>query len=161
MFLSLAPATADSPASAVSFQVNHVAFGALPSRSIALLELPTHHDNPGLQAIADGRSTPQDAEKCLVLVAFQFGIPQDGRAAAMTTYIEARAPALERHGGRVYLSAISERKGDWNYDGFEILEFLRPDSVQALMGDEDYRARTKQAGAVFAGDFAMGLIASH
>lgn len=159
MYLSI-PAPSSVTATSQAFRVVKVGLGHLPADSLALLEHPNaDRTTLRLTPVADDRSRPVDAGHNLVMVAFQFGIPQEERPAAMRTYVDARRPALERHGGRLVLSALSERNATWEFDGMEIIDFPRPDGVQALMGDEDYLTRTKQASAVFAGSFAMGVLA--
>lgn len=157
MYLSI-PAPAQSDAASQVFRVVKVGFGELPADTLAV----TGEARDGalrLTPVADDLAQPIDRGRSLVMVAFQFGIPAEQRQTAMKAYVDAREPALSRHGGRLVLSALSDRSAGWDFDGIEILDFPRPDGVQALMGDEDYRARTRQAGAVFSGSFAMGVLA--
>ena len=138
----------------LSATVAQTFFGAFPAPKLAL------HRGPGqvsATAVASDLGQPVAPGKACVLVAFQMG---EGHAApALQQYVQDRQGALNKHGGRVYLSAITARSAHWDFDGFELIEFPRPDTVQALMADEQYRNDTKDSALAFSGAFAMGILA--
>lgn len=146
-----------APADALmSATVAQTFFGAFPSEKLALHPASGGAGQVPATAVASSLDQPVTADKACVLVAFQMG--EGLGAPALQRYVEDRQPALEKHGGRVYLSAVTPRSANWSFDGFELIEFPRPDTVQALMADEDYRNGTKNSAAAFSGAFAMGIL---
>jgi uncharacterized protein (DUF1330 family) len=128
-------------------------FGAFPAEKLAL------HRSAGqvsATAVASDLDRAVAADKACVLVAFQMG--EGHGAASLQQYVNDRDAALKKHGGRVYVSAVTPRSGDWNFDGFELIEFPRADTVQNLMADEQYRNGTKNSAGAFSGAFAMGIL---
>lgn len=95
-----------------------------------------------------------DTGSAVLLIAFQLdagkGEPEVRR------YVEARAPALARHGGKVLMSGLTPRRDDWQYDGFELVQFPAPDTIRTLMGDPEYRTPSiQELSKIFTGSFAM------
>lgn len=157
MFLSLSENHASSPSTIVAAKVAQTFFGKLPSNDISIHREATGAAALAITPIADDLSTALSADKASIFVAFQIGHGHDGKQ-ALGQYVQDRQPVLEKHGGRVYLSALTPRVEGWAFDGIELIEFPRPDTVQALMSDAEYRQRTASSSAVFSGDFAMAIL---
>lgn len=94
----------------------------------------------------------------LLLIAFQFDDTPSSKD--LLQYVEDRQPVLEKYGGKVLMSAITSRSDSWRYDGLELIKFPLLDTIQELMGDDDYRARTSSSSSVFGGDFAVAQLDS-
>lgn len=140
-------------------QVSQPLFGELEVRRLQLS--PTAHSLSGVHVTGVKQDLARWAEVQgpTMLVAFQFQKPDAaGNTDALTKYVADREPALTRHGGRVIISAVTERGEQWSFDGFEIIEFPSTDAVGQLMQDPDYRNRTAVSSAVFGGAFAMAPI---
>ncbi|MEX0730478.1 MAG: hypothetical protein WED00_10810 [Aquisalimonadaceae bacterium] len=159
MFLDLSSeGSSNGNAAVLRARIESVAFGALPYDSVIVRRQRVSDQDIAFEAVEESTSAPPSEQHSFIMVAFQFG---DGAGGTETLlrYVRDRAPALERHGGRVYVSAVTPRNDRWCYDGFELIEFPTPDAVQNLMGDADYRARTKNSAAVFGGEFSMARLA--
>ncbi|MBZ4418396.1 DUF1330 domain-containing protein [Myxococcus sp. RHSTA-1-4] len=99
-----------------------------------------------------------DPGTAVLFIAFQLdagkGEPEVRR------YVEARAPALARHGGKVLMSGLTPRRGGWQFDGFELVQFPAPDTIRNLMGDPEYRTPAiQELSKIFTGSFAMLQVA--
>lgn len=138
-------------------KVAQIMFGDLSVSNIALSQQRTSAKDVELTPVASDLENVLAPDKSWVFVAFQFN--DRPNAAALKRYIEDRQPALDNHGGRVFLSGVTTRSSGWQYDGVELIEFPQPDSAQALMQDPDYLKRTAQSSAVFGRAFAMAYLA--
>lgn len=99
-----------------------------------------------------------DKGTSVLFIAFQL---QTGKGEPeLRRYVEARAPALAKHGGKVLMSGLTPRRDGWQFDGFELVQFPAPDTIRTLMGDPDYRNPTIQKlSSVFTGSMAMMHVA--
>ncbi|GHG66423.1 DUF1330 domain-containing protein [Comamonas sp. JC664] len=118
-------------------------------------------DAPGAASVpvnAVVNNLTHDPGSAVMFIAFQLdagkGEPEVRR------YVDARAPALAKHGGKVLLSGLTPRTDGWLFDGFELVQFPAPDTIRTLMGDPDYRTPDIQAlSKIFSGSFAMLQVA--
>ncbi|MCW7536892.1 DUF1330 domain-containing protein [Aquabacterium sp. A7-Y] len=138
-------------------QVAQVVMGQMPWRQVALNDAAGEAGSLAVEVAASDLDRGAQPGRAQVLVVFQF---KSGKAdtQALKRYVGDREPALQKHGGRVLLSGTTARSGDWQFDGFELIEFPEPKTLQALMEDPDYRGRTADSSAVFGGAFAVALL---
>ncbi|MGR3886561.1 DUF1330 domain-containing protein [Pseudomonas sp. 1152_12] len=134
-------------------------FGDLEVRRLQLSNAANGQSGVHVTGVKQDLERWADVQGPTMLVAFQFQAPDaPGNADGLAKYVADRDPALTRHGGRVVISAVTERDEHWSFDGFEIIEFPSTDAVGELMQDSDYRNRTATSSAVFGGAFAMAPI---
>ncbi|MEN9867100.1 MAG: hypothetical protein RL748_2690 [Pseudomonadota bacterium] len=159
MYLSLSKNESSDQKAILAATLAQTFFGKFPGNDISIHKEPVSGAQFEITPVASDMGTALSADKSSIFVAFQIGDGHDGKQ-ALGQYVQDRQPVLEKHGGRVFLSALTPRTKDWSFDGIELIEFPRPDTVQSLMADADYRKRTASSSAVFSGDFAMAILAS-
>lgn len=151
------PATAEEVM--LDGRVSPPMFGDLEVRRLQLSNAANGQSGVHVTGVKQDLTRWSDVQGPTMLVAFQFHAPEaSGHADALAKYVADREPALTRHGGRVVISAVTERDEQWCFDGFEIIEFPSTDAMGQLMQDPDYRNRTATSSAVFGGAFAMAAI---
>jgi uncharacterized protein (DUF1330 family) len=139
-------------------KISKLMFGDLEGKYINLSLDPKTKQSILLQPVLSQIKKPSNPNSSYVFVAFQM--QQPATASDLKNYVEDRHPALEKHGGQVQVSGLTERTQSWLYDGLELIEFPAADTVQALMADPDYRQRTATSSQVFKGAFAMAILTS-
>lgn len=141
----------------LSATVGSVMMGQITAQNIHVYG---NSDNEGiaLDVVKEDLAEQIVVDRSLLMVAFQF--KQTPNAGELKQYVDDRNPALSKHEGRVVLSCVTERSDDWQFDGLEIIDFPRPDTIQQLMQDDDYRSRTVDSGSVFGGAFAVAQLIS-
>lgn len=110
-----------------------------------------------LDVVSDGLSAPCEAPDWPVFCML-FDLHSGNGVEAMTRYVAARAPSLERHQGRLLLSATHAPVGGWPFHGIELIAFPSPSSLQAIMGDPVYQQATAEAATIFAGAFSVLIL---
>lgn len=153
--LDIIPAQQDTLFAA---KISKLMFGDLVGNYINLSDSPKTEQSLLLLPVLSQITKSSNPNSSYVFVAFQM--QQPATASDLKNYVDDRHSALEKHGGRVQVSALTERNESWVYDGLELIEFPAADTVQALMADPDYRQRTATSSQVFKGAFAMALLTS-
>lgn len=157
LYLHLSPATTAGHSDiAFSQPVGGRLFG---EANLARVEI-TSSAAPGavaLDVVYDGLSAPCEAPDW-PLFCMLFDLHPGNGAEAMARYVNARAPSLERHQGRLVLSATHAPAEGWPFHGIELIAFPSPANLQAIMGDPAYQEATAEAAAIFAGAFSVFVL---
>lgn len=158
MFMTIGNSNLSAQDKDVLFQarISQVIFGKLVTDHMTLQNHHNADNDVEVTPVCANIDTAMPTDNAWILVAFQFG--GESNAQALKRYVEDRAPALEKHGGRVFLSGVTTRANNWPYDGVEVIAFPRVESVYALMDDSDYRDRTAVSASIFSGEFAMACL---
>lgn len=155
MILQLNTPETSSESALLKAKVGAAYFGALTPKSIFIM--PAKDTDNGKMLIAKSE-LPCDTStlRTPILIAFQFHDSPDVNALAR--YVSDRDTPLNKHKGKVIVSAITPRTSEWQFDGFEIIDFPDPLAMQTLMSDNDYRSSTSNSSSVFGGVFAAAPI---